>query len=359
MNTRGRASGDAATTSPNVRVDPANPDVVYAANTSTYRSTDGGRTFTAIKGAPGGDDYHTIWINPANPRHHPARRRPGRDDHRQRRRDLELLVQPADGADVPRHRRQPVSVLGLRRPAGKRIGGRRSAAATTAQITFRDWHPVGVEEYGYVAPDPLHPGIVYGGKVTRFDERTGRRAERRPGRRCATAQYRFVRTAPILFSPADPHVLFFATQRALQDDRTAAGSWDDDQPGPDARAARTCRRSLGVYARRGREGASTAASSTRSARRRSTSNVIWAGSDDGAVHVTRDGGADVDERHAARADVVEQGDADRRVALRRVDRVHLGLAVPARRPDAARLPHARRREDLDEDHARPRRPTRR
>ena len=43
----------------------------------------------------------------------------------------------------------------------------------TAQITFRDWHPVGVEEYGYVAPDPLHPGIIYGGKVTRYDERTG------------------------------------------------------------------------------------------------------------------------------------------------------------------------------------------
>src|SRR5207248_5446800 len=48
--------------------DPTNPDIVYAANTSTYRSVDGGRTFTAIKGAPGGDDYHTIWINPTNPR---------------------------------------------------------------------------------------------------------------------------------------------------------------------------------------------------------------------------------------------------------------------------------------------------
>src|SRR5439155_9342307 len=52
----------------NIRVDPSNPDIVYAANTSTYRSTDGGRTFTAFKGAPGGDDYHTIWINPGNPR---------------------------------------------------------------------------------------------------------------------------------------------------------------------------------------------------------------------------------------------------------------------------------------------------
>jgi hypothetical protein len=50
-----------------VRVDPRNKDEIYVANTSTYRSTDAGKTFTAIKGAPGGDDYHTIWINPDNP----------------------------------------------------------------------------------------------------------------------------------------------------------------------------------------------------------------------------------------------------------------------------------------------------
>ena len=50
-----------------VRVDPTNKDVIYVANTSTYKSTDAGKTFTAIKGAPGGDDYHTIWINPENP----------------------------------------------------------------------------------------------------------------------------------------------------------------------------------------------------------------------------------------------------------------------------------------------------
>ena len=51
-----------------VKVDPKNKDVIYVANTSTYRSTDGGRTFAAIKGAPGGDDYHTVWINPDDPR---------------------------------------------------------------------------------------------------------------------------------------------------------------------------------------------------------------------------------------------------------------------------------------------------
>src|SRR5262249_39559035 len=49
-----------------VRTDPKNKDIVYTANTSTYRSNDGGETFVAIKGAPGGDDYHTLWINPDN-----------------------------------------------------------------------------------------------------------------------------------------------------------------------------------------------------------------------------------------------------------------------------------------------------
>jgi len=104
----------------NVRVDPTNPDILYAANTSTYRSDDGGRTFTAIKGAPGGDDYHTIWINPTN-----------RDiiliaadqgaTITVNAADVELLVQPADRADVPRHRRQSLPLLAVRRPAGERI----------------------------------------------------------------------------------------------------------------------------------------------------------------------------------------------------------------------------------------------
>ena len=108
-----------------VRVDPRNKDVIYVANTSTYRSTDAGQSFTAIKGAPGGDDYHTIWINPRNPDIILLAARPGRHHHRQRRPHLEFLVQPADRAVLPRHHRQPVPLLGLRRTAGERLRGRR------------------------------------------------------------------------------------------------------------------------------------------------------------------------------------------------------------------------------------------
>ncbi len=78
-----------------------------------------------------------------------------------------------------------------------------SSRGDDGQITFREWHPVGVEEYGYVAPDPLDPDIVYGGKVTRYDRRTGQvqNVSAEFGR---AADYRVVRTMPVLFSPVEP-----------------------------------------------------------------------------------------------------------------------------------------------------------
>ena len=117
------ASTDAASDFACVRVDPKNRDVIYVANTSTYRSTDGGQTFTAIKGAPGGDDYHTIWINPNNPNIIMLAVDQGATHQRELRPHLELLVQPADRAVLPRHHRQSIPVQRLRRAAGERIGG--------------------------------------------------------------------------------------------------------------------------------------------------------------------------------------------------------------------------------------------
>ena len=154
-------------------------------------------------------------------------------------------------------------------------------------ITFRDWHTVGVEEYGYAAPDPLHPGIIFGGKVTRYDERTGDVQNVGPVV-VRDGKDRFVRTAPILFSPADPHVLFFATQRLY---KTVNGgrSWTIISPDL-SRAASGVPPSLGVYADEARKtehrGVIYAIGPSPL-----DVNVIWTGSDDGVVHVTRDGGA--------------------------------------------------------------------
>jgi hypothetical protein len=71
------------------------------------------------------------------------------------------------------------------------------------QITFREWHPVGVEEYGYVAPDPLDPNIIYGGKITKYDKSTGQVQNISP-EAVRSGKYRFLRTAPVLFSPLIP-----------------------------------------------------------------------------------------------------------------------------------------------------------
>ena len=103
-----------------IRVHPNEPDTIFVPNTSFYRSTDGGHSFTAIRGAPGGDDYHTVWINPENPQIIALASDQGVVDQREWRGNVEFLVQPAHGAVLPCHHRQSVSVLGLRRPAGKR-----------------------------------------------------------------------------------------------------------------------------------------------------------------------------------------------------------------------------------------------
>ena len=270
----------------NVRVDPTNSNIVYAANTSTYRSIDGGHTFTAIKGAPGGDDYHTIWINPAN-------------------HDI-ILIAADQGATITVNGgetwsswyNQPTAQMfhvtaDNRFPYWVYGGQQESGSAGVVSrsdyggITFREWRPVGVEEYGYAAPDPLHPGIIFGGKVTRYDERTGDVQNVGPIV-VRDGVDRFVRTAPILFSPADPHVLFFATQflyKTINGGRSwTAISPDLSRPHPDVPS------SLGVYA------ADAAKAEHRGViysigPSPLNVNVIWTGSDDGAVHVTRNGGA--------------------------------------------------------------------
>jgi len=268
-----------------VRAHPKNRDEVWAANTSTYRSTDGGKTFTPVKGAPGGDDYHTIFIHPENP-------------------DVILLAsdqgttisvnagatwsswynQPtAQLYHVSTDDRFPYWVYGGQQESGSvAIASRGDSGA----ISFRDWHPVGAEEYGYVAPDPLDPDVVYGGKLSRFRHSTGDVQDVSPAP--VRGKYRFLRTAPVLFSPVDPHVLFYAGN-VLFKTTNGGKTWDVVSPDltretPDVPA------SIGVYrtpemAKQPRRGVIyTVAPSKKDV------NVIWAGTDDGLIHRTADGG---------------------------------------------------------------------
>ena len=269
-----------------IRVDPQNPDLVYAANTSTYRSTDGGRTWTALKGSPGGDDYHSIWINPKDPQQILL----GADQ------GATLTVnggrtwsswynQPtAQFYHVATDHQFPYRVYGGQQESGS-VGIR--SRGDSGAITFRDWHPVGAEEYGYVAPDPLNPDLIYGGKATRFDRRTGQTADISPDP-LGQGGWRFLRTMPLVFSPVDPHTLYLAGNVLF---RTTNGGQTWDAISPDlSRTDLPTPPCVGTYAgtpeaKIARRGVIYAlAPSPRDG------NLLWTGTDDGLIHVTRDGG---------------------------------------------------------------------
>jgi photosystem II stability/assembly factor-like uncharacterized protein len=269
-----------------VRVHPRDPEIVFVADTSVYRSDDGGATFRCIKGAPGGDDYHTIWIDPVNP------------DAILLASDQGACITVNGGESWSSWYNQPTAqfyhvITDDRVPYWVYGGQQESGSAAVCsrgrdgQITFREWHPVGAEEYAYVAPDPLHEGIVYAGKVTRFDERTGVVESVAPKE--LRKSHRVLRTAPLLFSPADPRLLLFATE-VLFATRDGGAHWDVISPDL-SRERPEVPECIGVYrtdelatmARRGVIYAVAASPLDQ--------GVIWAGTDDGLIHVTRDGGA--------------------------------------------------------------------
>ena len=105
-------------------VDPQNADVVYSASIVTWKSTDGGKTWGGLRGAPGWRRLSEHLDQPNEPQHFGDRQRSRRNHHRERRRNLEFLVQPADRADVSRVGRQCISLPSVRRPAGERFGVR-------------------------------------------------------------------------------------------------------------------------------------------------------------------------------------------------------------------------------------------
>jgi photosystem II stability/assembly factor-like uncharacterized protein len=269
-----------------VRVHPKNPDVVYVGNIAAYRSDDGGKTWTSIKGAPGGDDYQRIWINPLQP------------DIMLFTADQGAVVTVNGGRTWSSWYNQPTAQLyhvttDNQFPYWVYGGQQESGAIGIAsrgnggQISFRDWIGVGADEYAYIAPDPQDPNIIYGGRVMRFDRRTGQAQNVAP-EALRSGKYRVLRTMPLLFHPADPKTLFFATN-VLWKTTTGGRSWDivspdlsREQPDVPESVGRYRTPDLKAMPRRG-----VIYSVSPSPR---DVNVIWAGTDDGLVHVTRDGG---------------------------------------------------------------------
>ncbi|MCX6263329.1 MAG: glycoside hydrolase [Bacteroidetes bacterium] len=269
-----------------IRVHPKDHETVFVANTASYVSRDGGKTFTAFKGAPGGDDYHRIWIDWDKP---------------------EVMLFATDqGASitvnggeswsswynqptaqfyhVTTDNRFPYWVYGGQQESGSAGVASRSDYGA---ITARDWQSVGIDEYGYVAVDPLNSDILYGGKMNRFDRRTGQSQSIAPDA-VRSGRYRFLRTAPAVFSMVDKKTLFYAGNVLF---KTLDGGQNWQVISPDLSREKTeVPASIGVYRN---------AEMEKMARRGVIYTVapsfqdlltIWAGTDDGLIHLTRDGG---------------------------------------------------------------------
>ena len=272
---------------PSLAVDPADPDVVYAAGHMLSKSTDGGRTWNLTRGAPGGDDYQRLWINPVNPaimlatgdRGAIVSVNGGRTwSSWYNQSTAELIHATVDGAF-------PYRVCG-----GQLEGGSVcvSSRGNDGQITVRDWSPAGAEEHAYAVPDPLNSDLVYSGQVARYDRRTGQSADVAP-KPLRSGGFRTGRTAPLVFSTADPHVLYFGANTVW---RTADGGQSWKEMSPDlTRKTWNPPPSLGKYSQAA--GASPMRRGVIAAIAPSPLDVnrIWAGTDDGLIQTTSDGGS--------------------------------------------------------------------
>lgn len=274
-----------------ITADPNNPNTVYVMDTSTYRSTDGGHTFVAIKGSPGGDDYHELWIEPNNSK----RMILGGDQG---------VIVTVDGAKtwsswynqptgqfyhVITDNAFPYNVYGAQQDSGAAMT---PSSSKYANLSLKDFHPIDVGgENGYLAPDPLHPGLVFGGSDTVTAERiaTGWEQNIDPTTAYLGTIWRHTWTLPLVVSPANPHALYTSRQRIFRS-LNGGSSWTIVSPDltrahdnhPSNLDATTLADNTGL-ARRGVVYA--IAPSPRNA------HVMWAGTDDGYVWITHDGGA--------------------------------------------------------------------
>ncbi len=272
-----------------ITVDPKNPDVVYVMNTSTYRSTDGGKSFDAVKGAPGGDDYHTLWIEPNDP----TRMILGSDQG--------VVVTVDNGATwsswynqptgqfyhIATDERFPYWVYGAQQDSGSAAVPSRSRYAG---ISSWDFHPLDVGgESGSIAPDAKHPDLVYGASVTAERVDTGWELNVDPTLNYPGTTWRNTWTLPIVFSPADPSALYTSHQKIFRS-RDGGKTWAIVSPDlsrsnegtPPNLDTATLADNAGLQ----RHGVvySIAPSPLRA-------GVIWAGTDDGYLWLTRDGTA--------------------------------------------------------------------
>ena len=280
-----------------VTVDPSDPDIVYLVGQSIRRCTGGGTTCAIFKGAPGGDDYHHVWINPARP------------DHMATASDQGVVISVDAGRTWSSWYNQPTGqfyhlATDARFPfriyAGQQDSGTVGIASRSdfGAISQRDWAPVGGDERDYDIPDPDDSDIVYssglGGKVNRFDARTGESADISPypvstyGKRQTSTLHHFVWVTPLAISKVGPTTLYLGGEVVFAStDRGATWSIISPDLTGKTPGAERCDGNIAVQDAKacGYGGIWSLAPSPRHA------GEIWVGADDGLVHLTRDAGA--------------------------------------------------------------------
>jgi photosystem II stability/assembly factor-like uncharacterized protein len=273
---------------PIVGVDPKNPDVVYSCGIITSKSTDGGKSWSSWRGAPGGDDYQNIWINPSNP------------DIIMLSADQGTIITVNGGKSWSSWYNQPTAqiyhVSTTNEFPYKVCGGQQESGSVCilsrgndGYISFRDWHPVGVIEYGYVAPDPNDPNTIYGAgrtEVTKYDWKTGQVQNITPIP--IKGNYRAERTEPMTFSPIDSKTLFYAANVLF---KTTDGGLTWQTISPDlAHPNPGIPPSVGALAAKDAKANKQRGAIYSVAPSFKNINTIWAGTDDGKLWITRDGG---------------------------------------------------------------------
>jgi photosystem II stability/assembly factor-like uncharacterized protein len=279
-----------------ITVNPANPDDVWFPQVPMLRSIDGGKTLKYIKGIHHGD-HHDIWIDPKDPRRMIAANDGGVDISTNGGETWFAPPLPiSQFYHVSTDTRTPYQVAGAMQDLGTAQG---PSASLRGGIGLSDWRPVGGGEAGHVVSDASDPNIVYAGEylgiITRYDERTGESRnvsawpENPSGHGSEDMRYRFQWTAPIAPSPHDPKVIYHGAQVIF---RTANGGQSWDVISPDlTRNDKAKQKWAGGPITGDNTGVETYGTVFAIAESPKQKGVIWAGSDDGLVHVTRDGGA--------------------------------------------------------------------
>jgi photosystem II stability/assembly factor-like uncharacterized protein len=328
-----------------ITIDPNNNDVIYMPNVALYRSEDGGKTISVLRGAPGGDDYHQLWIDPTN--------------------SASMVLGTDQGTTITLNRGQtwsswynqptaqlyhvttdnqfPYVVYGAQQDSGSAAVPNRT---NHGQITPRDWFLPGGSESGYLVVDPNDPNIIYlsgtYGPVARFNKRTGLSQDITPwpavgfDSETYTRKYRNPWTPALVLSPLDPTTLYLGAQYVM---KTVDGGlhWEAISPdltgavqnGRDAKANKPSSPMTVENAKRAGYGVvfTIAPSSL-------NRDLIWAGTDTGLIHLTRDGGKNWKDvtppglSDWSKISLIEASHFDAAVAYAAVDRGRLDDQTP-------------------------------